>query len=111
MSRLARLSAANGGKTRAIVKLFGRGAIMLAASALDLALWMFWAALALARILRVLQARAEGLTLRHLHRRKLRRARAELAALAAPSLAYPFDQRAAGFGGPNAWSPGMRVRI
>ena len=47
VSRLARLSAAKGGKTRAIVKLFGRGAIILAASALDLTLWMFWAALAL----------------------------------------------------------------
>ena len=47
MSRLARLSAAKGGKTRAIVKLLGRGAIVLAASALDLSMWVFWAAFAL----------------------------------------------------------------
>jgi hypothetical protein len=87
VSRLARLSAAKGGKTRAIVKLFGRGAIILAASALDLTLWMFWAALALIGFCASCKRCAEGLTLRYLQRRKLRRARAELAALAAPSLA------------------------
>ena len=47
VSRLARLSAAKGGKTRAIVKLLGRAAIVLAASAFDLAIWLFWAALML----------------------------------------------------------------
>jgi hypothetical protein len=87
VSRLARLSAAKGGKTRAIVKLFGRGAIILAAGALDLTLWMFWAALALIGFCASCKRVAEGLTLRHLQRRKLRRARAELSALAAPSLA------------------------
>jgi hypothetical protein len=87
VSRLARLSAANGGKTRAIVKLFGRGAIILAASALDLTLWIFWAALALAGFCASCKRCVEGLTLRHLQRRKLRRARAELAALAVPSRA------------------------
>jgi hypothetical protein len=87
VSRLARLSAAKGGKTRAIVKLFGRGAIILAASALDLTLWLFWAALALIGFCASCKRCAESLTLRHLQRRKLRRARAEPAALAAPSLA------------------------
>ena len=47
VSRLARLSAAKGGKTRAIIKLLGRGAILLTVSALDLASWTLWAALLL----------------------------------------------------------------
>jgi hypothetical protein len=38
MSRLARLAASKGGKTRAIIKLLGRAAIVLTASAFDLAL-------------------------------------------------------------------------
>ncbi len=47
VSRLARLAAAKGGKTRAIVKLLGRAAIVLTASTLDLAMWLMWAAFAL----------------------------------------------------------------
>jgi hypothetical protein len=84
MSRLARLSAAKGGKTRAIVKLLGRGAIVLAASALDLTLWMFWAAFALIGFCSSCKAAVERITFRHLQRRKLRLARAELALLAVP---------------------------
>jgi hypothetical protein len=76
VSRLARLSAAKGGKTRAIVKLLGRGAIVLAASALDLSSWVFWAALALVGFCSSCKATVEALTLRHLQRRKLRLARA-----------------------------------
>ena len=78
LSRLARLSAAKGGKTRAIIKLLGRGAIVLAASALDLRLWMFWAALALIGFCSSCKAAVERMTLRHLERRKLRLARAAL---------------------------------
>jgi hypothetical protein len=84
VSRLARLSAAKGGKTRAIVKLLGRGAIILTASALDLTLWIFWAALALFGFCSSCKAAVERLTLRHVQRRKLRRARVELATLAVP---------------------------
>ncbi len=79
VSRLARLSAANGGKTRAIVKLLGRGAIILTASALNLTLWIFWAALALFGFCSSCKAAVERATLRHLQRRKLRLARAQLA--------------------------------
>jgi hypothetical protein len=84
MSRLARLSAAKGGKTRAIVKLLGRGAIVLAASALDLTMWVFWAAFALLGFCSSCKAAVERITLGHLQRRKLRLARAELAMLAVP---------------------------
>jgi hypothetical protein len=81
VSRLARLSAAKGGKTRAIVKLFGRGAIVLAASALDLSLWVLWAAFALVGFCSSCKAAVESATLHYLRRRKLRTARAELAIL------------------------------
>ena len=80
VSRLARLSAAKGGKTRAIVKLLGRSAIVLAASALDLSLWVFWGVLALVGFCSSCKTAVEGLTLRHLQRRKLRLARAALVA-------------------------------
>src|SRR5271169_5230865 len=72
VSRLARLSAAKGGKTRAVVKLLGRAAIVLAASAFDVAIWLFWAALMLFGFASSCKAMAERLTLRHLQRRKLR---------------------------------------
>ncbi len=80
VSRLARLSAAKGGKTRAIVKLLGRAALVLAVSAFDLAIWLFWAALMLFGFASSCKAMAERLTLRYLQRRKLR-------ALAVPSAA------------------------
>ena len=70
MSRLARLSAAKGSKTRAIVKLLGRGAIILAATTLDLALWLLWAAFALLGFASSLKAAVERMTLRYVRWRK-----------------------------------------
>jgi hypothetical protein len=82
MSRLARLAAAKGGKTRAIIKLLGRAAIVLTASAFDLALWLFWAAFALFGFCSSCKAAVERMTQRHLMRRKLRGARqAQLVAI------------------------------
>jgi len=43
MPKLARLATAKGGKTRAILKLVGRSAIVLALGAFDLSMWLFWA--------------------------------------------------------------------
>ena len=43
MAKLATLAAAKGTKTRAIVKLLGRGAIVLTSSLFTLASWVFWA--------------------------------------------------------------------
>ena len=52
VARLARLSAAKGGKTRAIIKLLGRAAIVLTATTFfDLAMWLIWAAFAHDRLL------------------------------------------------------------
>ena len=43
VARVARLADVKGTRTRAILKMFGRGALFLAASAFNLAWWMFWA--------------------------------------------------------------------
>jgi hypothetical protein len=79
VARLARLSAAKGGKTRAIIKLLGRGAIMLAVTAFDVATWMLWAGLMLFGFVSALKAGTERTTLRYLHWRRRRRVRAEVA--------------------------------
>ncbi len=86
MSRLARLSAAKGGKTRAIVKLLGRAAIVLTATTFDLALWLIWAALALVGFCASCKIAVERMTQRVLLRNKTRRLReAELRVLAIPA--------------------------
>jgi hypothetical protein len=79
VSRFSRLAAAKGPKTRAIIKLLGRGAIMLTISAFDFALWMLWAALAVFGFISSCKATVERITQRALDRRKLRRARKAVA--------------------------------
>src|SRR5712691_7777077 len=76
MSRLARLAAAKGGKTRAILKLAGRGAIMLMLGAFDLALWVFSALVTILGLVSSLKRAAERATERYCIRRRLRRAAA-----------------------------------
>jgi hypothetical protein len=86
VSRVARLAAAKGGKTRAIVKLLGRGAIMLTAGAFGITMWLFWTTLAMFGFLSSCKAGAERVTQRYLDRRKVRRAREPgLRLLAVPS--------------------------
>jgi hypothetical protein len=75
MSKMARLAAAKGGKTRAILKLAGRGAIVLAVGAFDLATWLFWALLTLLAFISSLKRATERITERYCVRRKRRRAR------------------------------------
>ena len=85
MARLSRLAAVKGGKTRAIIKLLGRAAIVATASAFDLALWLIWAAFAALGFCASCKAAVERMTQRALLRRKARRLReAKL-----PALAYP----------------------
>lgn len=85
VSRLAQLAGIKGGKTRAVVKLFGRGAIMLTGGLFDLASWVFWALANLIALCAAVKRTAERTTLRYLHWRKARRARrADLAARPAP---------------------------
>jgi hypothetical protein len=80
MARAARLAEAKGGQTRAILKLLGRGALLLGVGAFDLSLWVFWALLALIGFLASIKASAERLTMAWLSRRKARRLRTQAAA-------------------------------
>jgi hypothetical protein len=76
VARLARLAEAKGGKTRAIVKILGRGAIALTYGAFQMASWVFWALLNVIALCAALKRMAENMTLRVIHHRKLMRARA-----------------------------------
>ena len=85
IARGARLATAKGGQTRAIFKILGRGALLLAAGAFDLVLWVLGAALALFGLLSSIKATTERLTLAWLARRKAHRLRQSL--IAPPALA------------------------
>ncbi|MGG6548329.1 UNVERIFIED_CONTAM: hypothetical protein NY100_23265, partial [Prevotella sp. 15_C9] len=61
IARAARLAEQKGSQTRAILKLLGRGALVLMASAFDLSLWILGAALALLSFLCSVKAAAERL--------------------------------------------------
>jgi hypothetical protein len=77
MARLAVLAGAKGGKTRAILKLAGRGAIALTASMFNLAMWVFWAMLTILGFVSSLKRATERMTERYCARRRRRRARRE----------------------------------
>src|SRR6516165_1603255 len=70
VSRMAWLAAAKGGSTRAIVKLLGRAAIIAAVSAVELASWLLWAALALLGFCASCKTAVERATQRYLDRRR-----------------------------------------
>lgn len=74
-ARLARLAEAKGTKTRAILKLAGRGALTLTTALFDLASWIFWAILNLLGLVASLKRGVERLTLRFIRRRKIRHSR------------------------------------
>jgi hypothetical protein len=76
VSRVAALAAAKGGKTRAILKLFGRGAIMLTVGVFNLAMWMFWAVATALSFVVSLKRAVERATERYCARRRRRLARA-----------------------------------
>ena len=75
MSRIARLAATKGGKTRAILKLAGRGALLLTVGTFNLVMWVFWAVLTIFGFVSSLKRMTERATERYCARRKLRRAR------------------------------------
>src|SRR6185312_2051516 len=80
--RAARLAESKGGQTRAILKILGRGALLLAAGAFNLTMWVFGALLALFGFLSSIKATTERLTMAWLRSKKARRLR-KLAAVAA----------------------------
>jgi hypothetical protein len=82
-AKLASLAAAKGGKTRAIVKLLGRGAIALTTSLFTLASWVFWALLNALAFCAACKRAVERMTLRHCERRRARKLRLAAASAAA----------------------------
>src|SRR3954449_3726669 len=91
VARAARLAESKGGQTRAILKVLGRGALLLAAGTLNLTMWVFGALLALFGFLSSIKATTERATEAWLRRKKARRLRRQAAAaaclLSGPALA------------------------
>jgi hypothetical protein len=79
MARVAKLAEKEGSRTRAILKTLGRGAIMLAASAFDLSMWILGALFTLLSFVASLKRATERMTLRYLRHRKERRRRMQMA--------------------------------
>ena len=87
VARAARLAEASGGKTRAILKLLGRGALLLAAGAFNLSWWVFGALFALFSLLASIKATTERVTQSFIDHGKRRRLRRQLASIAGPTVA------------------------
>ena len=87
VARAARLAESKGGQTRAILKILGRGALLLAAGAFDLTLWLFGALLALFGLVASIKATTERMTQSWLDRKKRRRLQKQMAAALQPALA------------------------
>jgi hypothetical protein len=80
IARAARLAEAKGGETRAILKILGRGALLLATGAFDLTLWLFGALFMLFGLLSSIKATTERATQAYLDHKKARRLRRQMAA-------------------------------
>lgn len=80
VARAARLAEAKGGQTRAILKILGRGALLLVAGAFNLSMWVFGALFALLGFLSSIKATTERATEAWLRRKKARRLKKQLAA-------------------------------
>ena len=74
LARGARLAAAKGNQTRAIIKILGRGALLLAVGAFNLTSWVFAALVALLGLVSSLKAATERLSHAWFGRRKRARA-------------------------------------
>ena len=86
VARAARLAESSGGQTRAILKMLGRGALLLAAGAFDLSMWVFGALLAMFGFLASIKATTERATQSWLNHKKARRLRKQVAALSPPAM-------------------------
>ncbi|MGJ5177057.1 hypothetical protein ACQR16_01530 [Bradyrhizobium oligotrophicum] len=87
IARAARLAEAKGGQTRAILKLLGRGALLLTAGAFNLALWLFSALMTLLGVVASLKSMTERAAQGWIDRGKRRRLRRMQAAAARAELA------------------------
>ena len=86
VARAAKLAEKSGGKTRALIKLFGRGALLLTTGAFDLLLWVFGALFTLFSLLVSIKSATERLTQSWIDRGKCRRLHRQLA-MANPAMA------------------------
>jgi hypothetical protein len=77
--RIAKVAEKHGSKTRAVLKLVGRGAIFLSMASFNLASWILWAAMTLFGLVSAMKAFTERTTLRAVHFRKRRRMRRDIA--------------------------------
>ena len=73
MGRVARLAEKSGSRTRAILKVAGRGAIALSMAVFDLGLWILWALMTLLGLVSSLKSATERTALRVIRYRKRRR--------------------------------------
>ncbi len=80
VARAARLAESKGSQTRGFFKLLGRGALLLAAGAFNLAWWVFGALMLLIGFLTTIKSATERATQSWLYRGKAKRARRALAA-------------------------------
>lgn len=96
VARAARLADAKGGQTRAILKLLGRGALLLTAGSFHLAMWVFGAVLALFGFLSSIKATTERATEAWLRRSKARRLRPASATNPSPQMPVLAGVRAHG---------------
>src|SRR5580704_9454604 len=87
VARAARLAESRGGQTRAILKVLGRGALLLAAGAFNLSWWVFGALFALFSLLASIKATTERVTQSFIDHGKCRRLRRQLASIAGPTVA------------------------
>jgi hypothetical protein len=83
ISRIAKLAEKEGSRTRAILKIAGRGAIVLAALAFEASLWLLGAAIALFGFVSALKSAVERTTLRIFRGRRERRMRRAMQQIAA----------------------------
>jgi hypothetical protein len=75
MARVAKLAEKEGSRTRAILKVVGRGAIALSVALFDLGVWILGALLTLFGFVASLKSATERMTWRVLQYRKRRRLR------------------------------------
>ena len=83
ITRVAKLAEKEGNRTRAILKIAGRSAIILAALALDASLWFFGALFAVLGFISALKGVVERTALRIFRRRRERRMRRAMQQIAA----------------------------
>jgi hypothetical protein len=83
LARAARLAEGKGSQTRAIFKILGRGALLLASGAFSLASWLFSALMFLIGLVASIKSLTERLTMAWLRRARERRLRRALAGAAA----------------------------